>query len=137
MAPSAVTPAKYCSMSATVTVSLATATTSRWGWEIVQCTGMGAEYHRPRRCLSRSDHGKGKATLRFGAPDAACILGDRCALPLNDRMQWGPATMANPDPELLRLGEVLRLARERLALIIQTADDPAAIKAAQDLVRKP
>ena len=52
---------------------------------------------------------------------------------LNDRMQWGPATMANPDPELLRLEEVLRLARERLALIIQTVDDPAAIKAAQDL----
>ena len=41
--------------------------------------------------------------------------------------------MANPDPELLRLEEVLRLARERLALIIQKVDDPAAIKAAQDL----
>ena len=41
--------------------------------------------------------------------------------------------MANPDPELLRLEEALRLARERLALIIQKVDDPAAIKAAQDL----
>src|SRR5258708_29234159 len=56
MAPSAVTPAKYCSMSATVTWSLATATTSRCGWETVQCTGMGRPYHcvvDPRyRCLS-------------------------------------------------------------------------------------
>src|ERR671918_1496586 len=40
MPPPSVTPAKYCSMSATVTGSLATATTSRWGWEIVQWTGM-------------------------------------------------------------------------------------------------
>src|SRR4029450_1836537 len=41
MPPSAVPPAKSSSMSATVTGSLATATTSRWGWEIVQWTGMG------------------------------------------------------------------------------------------------
>ena len=41
--------------------------------------------------------------------------------------------MANPDLELLRLEEALRLARERLALIIQKVDDPAAIKAAEDL----
>ena len=40
---------------------------------------------------------------------------------------------ANPDPELLRLEEVLRLARGRLALIVQKVDDPAAIKAAQEL----
>jgi DNA-directed RNA polymerase specialized sigma24 family protein len=41
--------------------------------------------------------------------------------------------MANLDPELLRLEEILRLARERLALIIQKVGDPAAIKAAEDL----
>jgi hypothetical protein len=41
--------------------------------------------------------------------------------------------MAKPDLELLRLKEVLRLARERLTLIIQKVDDPAAIKAAEDL----
>ena len=52
---------------------------------------------------------------------------------LDDRMQRGPARMANPDLELLRLEEALRLARERLALIIQKVDDPAAIKAAEDL----
>src|SRR5260221_11883001 len=40
MAPAAVTPAKYGSMSDTVTCSLATATTSRWGWQIVEWTGM-------------------------------------------------------------------------------------------------
>ena len=36
--------------------------------------------------------------------------------------------MAKPDLELLRLKEVLRLARERLTLIIQKVDDPAAIR---------
>jgi hypothetical protein len=41
--------------------------------------------------------------------------------------------MANLDPELLRLEEVLRLARGRLALVIQKVGDPAAIKAAEDL----
>jgi len=41
--------------------------------------------------------------------------------------------MANLDPELLRLEEVLRLARVRLALIIQKVGDPAAIKAGEDL----
>lgn len=41
--------------------------------------------------------------------------------------------MANRDLELLRLEEVLRLARERLTLIIQKVGDPAAIKAAEDL----
>src|SRR5262245_61403678 len=49
MPPSSVTPAKYCSMSATVTGSLATATTSRWGWEIVQWTGMGRKVPSRRR----------------------------------------------------------------------------------------
>jgi hypothetical protein len=41
--------------------------------------------------------------------------------------------MANPDLELLRLDEVQRLARERLALIVQKVGDPAAIRAAEDL----
>jgi len=41
--------------------------------------------------------------------------------------------MAKPDLELLRLEEVLRLARERLALIILQVGDPAVIKAAEDL----
>ena len=41
--------------------------------------------------------------------------------------------MANLDPELLRLEEVLRLARVRLALVIEKVGDPAAVKAAQDL----
>src|SRR5688500_12159013 len=45
MAPSAVMPAKYRSMSAGVTSSLATATTNRLGWETVQCTGMAQAYH--------------------------------------------------------------------------------------------
>ena len=41
--------------------------------------------------------------------------------------------MAPPDLELLRLEEALRLARERLTLIIQNVGDPAAIKAAEVL----
>jgi hypothetical protein len=41
--------------------------------------------------------------------------------------------MANPDLELLRLEQALRLARERLTLIIQKVGDPAAIKAAEGL----
>src|SRR3954454_2259741 len=41
IAPSAVTPAKYCSMSSTFTSFLATAITRRAGWEIVQWTGIG------------------------------------------------------------------------------------------------
>jgi hypothetical protein len=41
--------------------------------------------------------------------------------------------MADPDLELLRLEEVLRLARERLTLIIQKVGDPAAIRAAEHL----
>jgi hypothetical protein len=41
--------------------------------------------------------------------------------------------MANPDLELLRLEEVLRLARERLGWVIRTVPDPAVLKAAQDL----
>jgi CBS-domain-containing membrane protein len=48
-------------------------------------------------------------------------------------MQRRPAKMADLDPELLRLEEVLRLARERLALIIRRVGDPAAIKAAEEL----
>ena len=45
--------------------------------------------------------------------------------------------MAKPDLELLRLEEVLRLARERLALIILQVGDPAVIKAAETSVQKP
>jgi hypothetical protein len=41
--------------------------------------------------------------------------------------------MATPDPELLRLEERLRLARERLTLIVQNITDPAAIKAAEEI----
>ena len=41
--------------------------------------------------------------------------------------------MANPDLELLRLEEVLRLARDRLAGIIRMAPDPAVLRAAEDL----
>jgi hypothetical protein len=41
--------------------------------------------------------------------------------------------MANADPELIRLEEVLRLSRQRLTQIIQKVGDPAAIKAAKDL----
>ncbi len=41
--------------------------------------------------------------------------------------------MAEPDLEWLRLEQVLRLARERLAMIIEKVGDPAAIKAAEDL----
>src|SRR3990167_7405321 len=52
MAPSAVMPAKYRSMSAGVTSSLATATTSRAGWETVQCTGMSGPYHRERNATT-------------------------------------------------------------------------------------
>jgi hypothetical protein len=40
--------------------------------------------------------------------------------------------MAKPDLELVRLEEALRLARERLALIVQNVGDPGAIKAAED-----
>jgi hypothetical protein len=52
---------------------------------------------------------------------------------LNDRRQRRPAIMANLDPELLRLEEVLRRARVRLALVIEKVGDPAAVKAAEDL----
>jgi hypothetical protein len=41
--------------------------------------------------------------------------------------------MANPDLELLRLEEALRLARLRLAQVVEKVGDPAAIKAAEDL----
>jgi hypothetical protein len=41
--------------------------------------------------------------------------------------------MANVDPELQRLEEVVRVARERVTLVIQNVADPAAIKAATDL----
>jgi hypothetical protein len=44
----------------------------------------------------------------------------------------GPETV-NHDLELLRLEEVLRLARGRLTQIIQKVGDPRAIKAAEDL----
>ena len=52
---------------------------------------------------------------------------------LDGRRQRRPAIMANFDPELLRLEEVLRLARVRLALVIEKVGDPAAVKAAEDL----
>ena len=41
--------------------------------------------------------------------------------------------MAHPDHELARLEEVLRLARDRLALIIRMVPDPGAVKAAEGL----
>ena len=41
--------------------------------------------------------------------------------------------MAYPDFELLRLEEVLRLARDRLALIIRMVPDPAVLRAAEGL----
>jgi hypothetical protein len=41
--------------------------------------------------------------------------------------------MAYPDFELPRLEEILRLARDRLALIIRMVPDPAVLKAAEDL----
>jgi hypothetical protein len=41
--------------------------------------------------------------------------------------------MVISDPELLRLQEALRVARERLAMVRQNVDDRAAIKAAEDL----
>jgi hypothetical protein len=43
------------------------------------------------------------------------------------------ATVAIHDLELLRLEEELRVARERLAMVMQSVDDRAAIKAAEDL----
>src|SRR5229473_458204 len=45
----------------------------------------------------------------------------------------GQGTMTNPDLELLRLEEVLRLARDRLARISRMVADPAVVKAAEDL----
>ena len=50
----------------------------------------------------------------------------------NNAEPKGPDTM-NHDHELLRLEEVLRVARQRLTGIIQKVNDPAAIKAAEDL----
>jgi hypothetical protein len=41
--------------------------------------------------------------------------------------------VAISDPELRRLEEVLRVARERLAMVMQNVDDRATIKAAEDL----
>jgi hypothetical protein len=41
--------------------------------------------------------------------------------------------MANPDLELLRLEEVVRLARDRLAGIIRMVPDHAVLRAAEDL----
>jgi hypothetical protein len=66
----------------------------------------------------------------MAVPVTLCILGGLAALfesPIQRR------TMAPPDLELLRLEEALRLARERLTLIIQNVGDPAAIKAAEVL----
>ena len=42
-------------------------------------------------------------------------------------------TMANTDPELRRLEETVRGARERLTQVIGKVDDPAAIVAATDI----
>ena len=41
--------------------------------------------------------------------------------------------MANVDPELQRLEETIRVARERLTQVIQKVAGPAAIKAATDI----
>jgi hypothetical protein len=41
--------------------------------------------------------------------------------------------MAKPDPELLRLEEALRAARQRLELVAEKLGDPGVIKAAQDI----
>ena len=41
--------------------------------------------------------------------------------------------MAHPDHELARLEEVLRLAHDRLALVVRMIPDPGAVKAAEDL----
>ena len=41
--------------------------------------------------------------------------------------------MANVDPELQRLEEAVRVARERVAQVRQSVADPAAIKAAIEL----
>ena len=46
------------------------------------------------------------------------------------------SSVANPDLELLRLEEALRLARDRLARMIRMIPDPAALKAAEDLCAK-
>ena len=46
------------------------------------------------------------------------------------------ATMAHPDLELARLEEVLRQARDRLALIIRMISDPAVVKAAEEPLRR-
>ena len=45
----------------------------------------------------------------------------------------GQATVGNLDFELLRLEEIVRLARDRLASIIRMVPDPAVVKAAEDL----
>jgi hypothetical protein len=39
----------------------------------------------------------------------------------------------SPDLELIHLVEVLRLARDRLALVIRMVPDPALLRAAEDL----
>jgi hypothetical protein len=41
--------------------------------------------------------------------------------------------MATPDLELLRLENILRLARDRLAGIIRMVPDPVVLRAAEDL----
>lgn len=41
--------------------------------------------------------------------------------------------MANADLELLRLEKALRVARERLTQIVQGVNDPAAVKAGEEL----
>ena len=82
-----------------------------------------------------SDKSRGPSRRASGAlaPTVTlCILGDLAALS-GTRIQRRPATMTNPDPELLRLEEVLRLARLRLTQVIDKVGDPAAIKAAEDL----
>jgi hypothetical protein len=48
------------------------------------------------------------------------------------RFQHQPS-VANPDFELLRLEENLRMARERLARISRAVTDAAALKAVEDL----
>ena len=49
------------------------------------------------------------------------------------RKVFDQVAMADADSELQRLEQTVRLARERLAQIIQKVGDPRAIKAAEDL----
>src|SRR6187397_1673822 len=106
MAPSVVTPVKYCSMSSTFTSSLATAITRRAGWEIVQWTGI-----RRASVAAVGGHGRiGAAALRAERrqSDAAVVLLDQRQL-LEARHR-GRA-------QLVRLGNPVRNASQRCVFI--------------------